>query len=184
VFRRVTFACVLVAAGALVWLCPPARCEEDSNHREQSRLSAATVAGCRAVRKIVGKALASSIPRSEKTRSSSSQLAPRNARGKVEYSSTFIFSSRWTSARAITDVVRAAESRRNDQRSNRGVGGNDSGSVTDASLLGNSFLMRRLFDIFQWLGLFGGNEWIDLSTTITLPIARIPMAPRSQVRPW
>jgi len=55
----------------------------------------------------------------------------------------------WTSARAITGCCtsrRIAEGKRS-TLSTVGVGGNDPGSVTDASLLGNSFLMPQGYSI-------------------------------------
>src|SRR5205807_305979 len=58
---------------------------------------------------------------------------------------------------------------------NRGVGGNDPGSVADASLLGDSFLMPQGYSIsFSGWDASAETGSGELRTTITLPIARNP----------
>ena len=58
---------------------------------------------------------------------------------------------------------------------NRGVGGNDPGSVTDAMLLANSFLMPQGYSIsFSGWDFSAGTSSADFKTTITLPVARNP----------
>ena len=58
---------------------------------------------------------------------------------------------------------------------NRGVGGNDPGSVTDPALLANAFLMPQGYSIsFSGWDLAAGTSSANFNTTITLPIARNP----------
>jgi hypothetical protein len=56
-----------------------------------------------------------------------------------------------------------------------GVGGNDPGSLKDASLLANSFLMPQGYSIsFSGWDSSAGTDTTDFNTTITVPIARNP----------
>src|SRR5439155_748577 len=56
---------------------------------------------------------------------------------------------------------------------NRGVGGNDPGVVTDASLLGDSFLLPQGYSLsFSGWDASAGNSSANFNTTITLPVAR------------
>ena len=59
---------------------------------------------------------------------------------------------------------------------NRGVGGNDPGSVTDpTSFLANSFLMPQGYSMsFSGWDLSAGTSAANFNTTITLPIAKNP----------
>ena len=58
---------------------------------------------------------------------------------------------------------------------NRGVGGNDPGSVTNPALLQNAFLMPRGYSIsFSGWDLAAGTSTANFNTTITLPIAKNP----------
>ena len=58
---------------------------------------------------------------------------------------------------------------------NRGVGGDDPGSVKDPALLANSFLMPQGYSIvFSGWDASAGTSSADFNTTITLPIAKNP----------
>ena len=103
-------------------------------------------------------------------------LAPRNARGNVEYSFDFYILKPidLTQGRAQGDV-RAAEPRRQDLErvEPRASGGNDPGSITDPAVLANSFLMPRGYTMV-WSGwdTSAGTSTANFNATITLPVAK------------
>ena len=105
------------------------------------------------------------------------QLASRNARGKVEYSFDFYILKPIDLSKGNHKMLYEPPNRgrKTIGALNRGVGGNDPGSVTDASLLANSFLMPQGYSIsFSGWDMSAGQETANLNTTITLPIARNP----------
>ena len=138
--------------------------------------------------KIVGKAFGELDPNDPKNAVIVDlQLAPKNARGRVEYSFDFYILKPIDLARAIT---RCCTSRRTAAGKtiaalNRGVGGNDSGLVKDASLLANSFLMPQGYSIsFSGWDALGGNQQRRISIRPSrCRSRRIRMARRSPVRP-
>jgi hypothetical protein len=73
------------------------------------------------------------------------QLAPRNARGMVEYSHTFYILKPIDLTKGAHRMMYEPPNRggKTINALNRGVGGNDPGSVTDPNALANSFLMPR-----------------------------------------
>jgi len=77
------------------------------------------------------------------------RLAPRNARGKVEYSFDFYILKPIDLSKGNHKMVYEPPNRgrKTITALNRGVGGNDPGSVTDAALLSNSFLMPQGYSI-------------------------------------
>src|SRR5215467_4007413 len=77
------------------------------------------------------------------------QLAPRNARGKVEYSFDFYILKPIDLSKGNHKMVYEPPNRgrKTIAALNRGVGGNDPGSVTDRTLLGSSFLMPQGYSI-------------------------------------
>src|SRR5436190_6668170 len=77
------------------------------------------------------------------------RLAPRNARGKVEYSFDFYILKPIDPSKGNHKMLYEPPNRGRKTISalNRGVGGNDPGSVTDAALLANSFLMPQGYSI-------------------------------------
>src|SRR5437899_2402407 len=98
------------------------------------------------------------------------QLAPRNANGKVEYSFDFYILKPIDLSKGNHKMVYEPPNRgrKTIAALNRGVGGNDPASVTDASLLGDSFLLPQGYS----LSFSGWDASADSGTTITLPIAR------------
>src|SRR5437667_2277272 len=73
------------------------------------------------------------------------QLTPRNARGKVEYGFDFYILKPVDLSKGNHKMLYEPPNRgrKTIGALNRGAGGNDPGSVMDASLLGNSFLMPQ-----------------------------------------
>src|SRR3989440_10055970 len=128
--------------------------------------------------KIVGKAFGELDPKDPKNKIIVDlQLAPRNARGKVEYSFDFYLLKPMDLSKGNHKMLYEPPNRGRKTISalNRGVGGNDPGSVIDASLLANSFLMPQGYSIsFSGWDSSAETSPGDLSTTITLPIARNP----------
>ena len=126
--------------------------------------------------KIVGKAFGELDPNDPKNKVIVDiQLAPRNASGKVEYSFDFYILKPVDLSRGNHKMLYEPPNRgrKTIAALNRGVGGNDPGSVTDGSLLGNSFLMPQGYSIvFSGWDASAETNGNDGSMTITLPIAR------------
>jgi hypothetical protein len=105
------------------------------------------------------------------------KLAPRNAAGKVEYSFDFYILKPIDLTKGNHKMLYEPPNRgrKTIAALNRGVGGNDPGAVTNASLLGDSFLMPQGYSIsFSGWDASAETNGNDLSTTITLPIAKNP----------
>src|SRR5499425_1165783 len=105
------------------------------------------------------------------------KLAPRNARGKVEYAFDFYILKPIDLSKGNHKAMYEPPNRgrKTIGALNRGVGGNDPGSVTNATLLANSFLMPQGYSIsFSGWDFSAEASTTDLSTTITLPIAKNP----------
>ncbi len=98
------------------------------------------------------------------------QFAPKNANGKVEYSFDFYILKPIDLSKGNHKMVYEPPNRgrKTIVALNRGVGGNDPASVTDASLLGDSFLLPQGYS----LSFSGWDASADSGTTITLPVAR------------
>jgi len=180
VFRRVTFACVLVAAGALC-VAMPAHTNIKKiqiTAKQSPTFGGYSWPGVGQYEKIVGKAFGELDPKDPKNAVIVDlQLAPRNARGKVEYSFDFYILKPMDLSKGNHRMLYEPPNRgrKTINALNRGVGGNDPGSVTDASLLGNSFLMPQGYSIsFSGWDFSAETNGSDLSTTITLPIAKNP----------
>jgi hypothetical protein len=180
VFRRVTFASVLVAAGALC-VAMPARASVKKiqiTAKQSPTFGGYSWPGVGQYEKIVGKAFGELDPKDPKNAVIVDlQLAPRNARGKVEYSFDFYILKPMDLSKGNHRMLYEPPNRvrKTINALNRGVGGNDPGSVTDASLLGNSFLMPQGYSIsFSGWDFSAETNGSDLSTTITLPIAKNP----------
>src|SRR5262245_4968607 len=128
--------------------------------------------------KIVGKAYGELDPKDPKNAVIVDlQLAPKNARGRVEYSFDFYILKPIDLTKGNHKLLYEPPNRGRKTISalNRGVGGNDPGSVTDASLLANAFLMPQGYSIsFSGWDFSAEPSSTDLSTTITLPIAKNP----------
>src|SRR5437764_2936896 len=100
--------------------------------------------------KIVGKAYGELDPNDPKNAVIVDlRLAPKNARGKVEYSFDFYILKPMDLTKGNHKMLYEPPNRgrKTIGALNRGVGGNDLGSVTDASLLSNSFLMPQGYSI-------------------------------------
>ena len=100
--------------------------------------------------KIVGKAFGELDPRDPKNSVIVDlQLAPRNARGKVEYSLDFYILKPIDLSKGNHKMLYEPPNRgrKTIAALNRGVGGNDPGSLKDPSLLGASFLMPQGYSI-------------------------------------
>ncbi len=128
--------------------------------------------------KIVGKAFGELDPNDPKNAVIVDlQLAPRNARGKVEYSFDFYILKPMDLSKGNHKMLYEPPNRgrKTIAALNGGVGGNDPGSVSDASLLANSFLMPQGYSIsFSGWDFSAGTSTADFNTTITLPVAKNP----------
>ncbi len=102
-------------------------------------------------------------------------LAPRNAKGLVEYSFDFYILKPIDLSKGNHKMLYEPPNRgrKTIAAFNRGVGGNDPGSVTDPSLLANSFLMPQGYSIsFSGWDSSAGSSTAGGNMTITLPVAR------------
>ena len=128
--------------------------------------------------KIVGKAFGELDPNDPKNAVIVDlALAPRNAAGKVEYSFDFYILKPIDLTKGNHKMLYEPPNRgrKTIAALNRGVGGDDPGSVKDASLLANSFLMPQGYSIvFSGWDFSAGTSTAGFNTTITLPIARNP----------
>ena len=180
VFTRMTVTCILVAAGA-IYAALPAHAKVTKiqiTAKQSPAFGGYSWPGVGQYEKIVGKAFGELDPKDPKNAVIVDlQLAPRNARGKVEYSFDFYILKPIDLSKGNHKMLYEPPNRGRKTISalNRGVGGNDPGSVTDASLLPNSFLMPQGYSIsFSGWDASAETGPGDLSTTITLPIARNP----------
>src|SRR5436309_14275907 len=177
---RVSFPCVLVTVVAMYAAAPAhARIRKIQITAKQSpTFGGYSWPGVGQYEKIVGKAFGELDPSDRKNAVIVDlQLAPKNARGKVEYSFDFYILKPMDLSKGNHKMLYEPPNRGRKTISalNRGVGGNDPGSVTDRSLLADSFLMPQGYSIsFSGWDFSAEGSAADLSTTITLPIARNP----------
>jgi hypothetical protein len=176
-FMRVAFACVLAAACAAA----PAHARVKKiqiTAKESPTFGGYSWPGVGQYEKIVGKAYGELDPKDSKNAVIVDlQLAPRNANGKVDYSFDFYILKPIDLAKGNHKMLYEPPNRgrKTITALNRGVGGNDPGSVKDASLLANSFLMPQGYSIsFSGWDSSAGTDTTDFNTTITVPIARNP----------
>ena len=104
-------------------------------------------------------------------------LVPLNANGKVPYSFDFYILKPIDLSKGNHKMLYEPPNRGGKTISalNRGVGGNDPGSVTDPTLLANAFLMPQGYSIsFSGWDLAAGTSTANFNTTITLPVAKNP----------
>ena len=143
-----SFAFVLVAA-VVIATALPAHAKVTKIHittKESPTFGGYSWPGVGQYEKIVGKAFGELDPRDPKNSVIVDlQLAPRNARGKVEYSFDFYILKPIDLSKGNHKMLYEPPNRgrKTIAALNRGVGGNDPGSVKDVSLLGNSFLMPQ-----------------------------------------
>ena len=164
-FLRAAFTCVLVAGCAFCAAVPAhARVKKiQIIAKESPTFGGYSWPGVGQYEKIVGKAFGELDPKDPKNAVIVDlQLAPRNAKGKVEYSFDFYILKPMDLAKGNHKMLYEPPNRgrKTIAALNRGVGGNDPGSVKDAALLANSFLMPQGYSIcVQWLGFFGGSGY-------------------------
>jgi hypothetical protein len=176
-FMRVTFACFLIAACAAV----PAQARLKKiqiTTKESPTFGGYSWPGVGQYEKIVGKAFGELDPMNSKNAVIVDlQLAPKNPKGKVDYSFDFYILKPIDLAKGNHKMLYEPPNRgrKTIAALNRGVGGNDPGSMKDASLLANSFLMPQGYSIsFSGWDSSAGTDTTDFNTTITVPVARNP----------
>ena len=161
---RVALACAI----CMLFLCAtePARArvmKVQITERESPTFGGYSWPGVGQYEKIVGKAFGDLDPKDPKNAVIVDlQLAPKNAKGLVEYSFDFYILKPIDLTKGNHKMLYEPPNRgrKTIAAFNRGVGGNDPGSVRDASLLGNCIPdASGLFDLLQWLGRFGRNEY-------------------------
>src|ERR1700681_884241 len=126
--------------------------------------------------KIVGKAFGELDPKDPKNAVIVDiQLAPKNANGKVEYAFDFYILKPIDLSKGNHKVMYEPPNRgaKTHAALNRGAGGNDPGSLTDADALTNTFLLPRGYTMV-WSGWDASASRGTPPTAITLPIAKNP----------
>src|SRR5262245_2326717 len=176
--KRIIVACVLVAF-AVTSTALPAHAKVTRiqiTSKQSPAFGGYSWPGVGQYEKIVGKAFGELDPNDPKNAGIVDlKLAPRNARGKVDYSFDFYILKPIDLSKGNHKMLYEPPNRgrKTITALNRGVGGNDLGSVTDPSLLANSFLMPQGYSI-SFSGWDAAAEPGDFSTTITLPVAKNP----------
>ena len=128
--------------------------------------------------KLVGKAYGELDPNDPKNAGIVDiKLAPRNARGRVEYAVDFYILKPIDLAKGAHKVMYEPPNRGRKTHAslNRGAGSNDPGSTTNQQELANLFLPPRGYTMV-WSGwdFSAGTDSSDYNTTITLPVAKNP----------
>ena len=105
------------------------------------------------------------------------KLAPRNARGKVEYAFDFYILKPIDLTKGSHKMMYEPPNRgrKTHESLNRGAGGNDPGAEKDPVKLANTFLLPRGYTMV-WSGwdASAGTDDGNYNTTITLPVAKNP----------
>src|ERR1700722_14341186 len=180
VFLRAAFTCVLVAACAF---CPvvPAHARVKKIQiiaKESPTFGGYSWPGVGQYEKIVGKAFGEIDPQDPKNAVIVDlQLAPRNAKGLVQYSFDFYILKPMDLAKGNHEMLYEPPNRGRKTMAglNRGVCRHEPGSVKDAALRANSFLLPQGYSIsFSGWDFSAGADTADFNTTITLPVARNP----------
>ena len=103
------------------------------------------------------------------------KLAPRNARGKVEYAFDFYILKPIDLGKGNHKVMYEPPNRgsKTHDALNRGASGDDPGALTDPAKLANTFLLPRGYTMV-WSGwdYSAGTSSDDYNITITLPVAK------------
>jgi hypothetical protein len=105
------------------------------------------------------------------------ELAPRNANGKVEYSHNFYILKPLDLAKGNHKVVYDAVNRGSKTFSvlNRGMNGDDPGSITDPQELANSFVFPKGYSyVASGWDASAGDDPSDNNLIIRLPVAKNP----------
>jgi hypothetical protein len=177
---RIAFASALIAAWA-VYAAVPAHArivKIQITTKESPTFGGYSWPGVGQYEKIVGKAFGELDPNDPKNAVIIDlQFAPRNAAGKVQYSFDFYILKPIDLSKGNHKMVYEPPNRgrKTIGALNRGVGGDDPGSVKDAALLANSFLMPQGYSIvFSGWDVSAGTRSRGLNTTIMLPVAKNP----------
>jgi hypothetical protein len=105
------------------------------------------------------------------------KLAPRNARGKVEFAFDFYILKPVDLTKGNHKVMYEPPNRgsKTHDALNRGAGGDDPGALTDPAKLANTFLLPRGYTLV-WSGwdFSAGSDASNYNVTITLPVAKNP----------
>ena len=177
---RLGAVCALTAAGAMIAAAPAeARVKKiQVTTKESPTFGGYSWPGVGQYEKIAGKAFGELDPKDPKNAVIVDlQLAPRNASGNVEYSFDFYILKPIDLTKGNHKMLYEPPNRgrKTINALNRGVGGNDPGSVTDPMLLADAFLMPQGYSIsFSGWDLSAGTSTADFNTTITVPIAKNP----------
>src|SRR5215468_6881069 len=173
---------ILVTAGALV-AAPPVdarivKVEISPTLSESPTFGGYAWPGVGQYEKIVGRATGEVDPFDPKSAIIVDiQLAPRNAKGLVEYSFDFYILKPIDLNKGNHRVMYEPPNRGGKTWASLGrfPGGNDPGSVTDPAVLANAFLMPKGFTMV-WSGWdkSAGTSNAGFNTTVTLPIAKNP----------
>src|SRR5438309_7076416 len=175
---RLGAVCALTIAGAMIAVAPAdARVTKiQITAKESPTFGGYSWPGVGQYEKIVGKAFGELDPKDAKNKVIVDiQLAPKNASGKVEYSFDFYILKPIDLSKGNHKMLYEPPNRGGKTISalNRGVGGNDPGSVTNTTLLQNSFLMPLGYSIsFSGWDAAAGTNNANFNTTITLPVAK------------
>src|SRR6266581_8199153 len=180
VFMSVTFTCFIVAACGMYAVAPAhARVKKiQITAKESPTFGGYSWPGVGQYEKIVGKAFGELDPNDSKNAVIVDlKLAPRNARGKVEYSFDFYILKPIDLAKGNHKVMYEPPNRgrKTHESLNRGAGGNDPGAEKDPARLANTFLLPRGYTMV-WSGwdASAGTDNANYNTTITLPVAKNP----------
>ena len=169
----------LTAAGVLVAAPAEARVTKIQITEKQSPTFGGYVfKDVGAYEKIVGKAYGELDPKDPKNAIIVDiQLAPKNARGNVEYAFDFYILKPIDLSKGAHKAMYEPPNRGGKTHAplNRFTAGDDPGSVTDPKVLANSFLAPRGYTMI-WSGwdYSAGPNNKDYNTTITLPVAKNP----------
>ena len=125
--------------------------------------------------KLVGKAFGELDPNDPKNAAIVDiKLAPRNARGKVEYAFDFYILKPIDLSKGNHKVMYEPPNRgsKTHDSLNRGAGGDDPGALADPAKLANTFLLPRGYTMV-WSGwdFSAGQDNSNYNITITLPVA-------------
>jgi len=126
--------------------------------------------------KLVGKAFGELDPNDPKNAAIVDiKLAPRNARGKVEYAFDFYILKPIDLSKGNHKVMYEPPNRgsKTHDSLNRGAGGDDPGALADPAKLANTFLLPRGYTMV-WSGwdFSAGQDNSNYNITITLPVAK------------
>src|SRR5947208_11798240 len=170
-YKRVALACA-VALGTTLLVAGGAEARVTKlqvTSKESPTFGGYSWPGVGQYEKIVGKAFGELDPNDPKNAIIVDlRLAPRNANGKVEYSFDFYILKPIDLTKGNHKMLYEPPNRGRKTISalNRGVGGEDPGSVTDTTLLANSFLMPLGYSIsFSGWDAAAGTNNANFNTT-------------------